>query len=99
MTEIQKKIKELQKEAFYIGEEGDIACFAKTKLGAWRKFRARVRKDCGEGWTLDEMEKSNICIGWFRLPTKEDKEEWGDDCDYIVSYREKSPYEVWVYRI
>jgi hypothetical protein len=95
----QKLFKELQKEAFYIGEEGEMACFAKTEMGAQRKFRARIREDCGDSWELEELSKENIGIGWFQFATEAEKEEYGQDCEYFVSYKEKTPYEVWVYRI
>ena len=98
MTEIQKIIKDLRPEAFYIGEDGDMACFANTELGAFRKFKKRIREDCGESDT-EEMSRENIGIGWIRLPTKEEKEEYGDECDWFVTYEKESEYQVWAYRV
>lgn len=97
MTNEQKYIKEyLQNEAFYIGDEGDMACFAKTELGAWRKFRARIKADCGDSYELQDLCRDNIGIGWFKLTSKEENEKY--DSDWLVLYEEKTPYEVWIYR-
>lgn len=99
--EIKQAMKEL-KTAQYLGEEGDMAVNCKTKLGAFRKFKQQVREDCGESSELEDMTMDNIGIGWVFVVTAEMKKEdyedrFEEDTEYYVSYKEKSPYQVWIY--
>jgi len=98
---IKEAMEEL-KTPQYIGEEGDMAVNCKTQLGAFIKFKQQVREDCGESSEVEEMTMDNIGIGWVFIVTDEMKKEdcedrFEEDTEYYVSYKEKSPYQVWTY--
>jgi len=97
MKTAKQYLKELAKEASYLGEDCEMMTVAcKTKIGAWRKFRQLVRGDAGE-LEAEEIKLEDVGIGWFRLPTIKDKEEYGEDTEWFVSFKEESPHQVWVY--
>lgn len=100
---IKEAIKQLR-DGCYIGEDGDMAVYCKTELGAWRKFKKRVIEDCGEDeFELMEYSRENIGIGWLFIATDEDRKRFGDDeVDWYIDYENMSKgnvcgVEVWVY--
>lgn len=96
---LDKYYKELR-NAEYVGEDGDMAVNCKTVLGALRKFRARVAEDVG--WDEStELNEANIGRGWLHLATDEDRENYGDDAEWYISYKKdaKNDYPVWIYMV
>lgn len=85
------------REAVWIGEDGDMAVFCKTELGAFRKFRKLMKQDVGEQ-EAEEMDIENVRKGYFELATFEDRAIWGNEYDWFIRYHDPTPYEVWVYR-
>lgn len=88
------------KNPCYIGEDGAMCVKCPTELGALRKFRKQWINDCGiDDEALGEITSETIGVGWLHLVTDSDRRtgEFEDDCEWYISYKEKSPYEVWVY--
>lgn len=105
MTKEQKILKTELNEAIWVGEDGNAAAFCKTKLGAFRKFKKLMREDCGE-IEASEMKIEDVEIGWLHYCgnlSVDVKLAKGleSDTEWYVSWSvdEKSPYEVWIYRI
>ena len=99
--EIEKYYKEIEVEADYVGEDGNMACNAKTKMGALKMFRKRVEGDCGQE-EADVIKISDIGIGYLFLTDKNNK-----DHEYMISEGSEwyvnwsgemsSDYKVYVY--
>jgi len=86
-------------EAMWIGEDGNAACKAKSKRQAFSKFKNLMRQDVGE-LEASEMKLEEVGIGWLHLVKDLPEEErTGDiaDCEWYVSWKEKTPYKVYVY--
>lgn len=86
------------KQVQCIGEDGDMAVNCKTKLGAFRKFKAFVKETCGEE-DAGEMTIDNVGIGSLHLTTPKDREDCGEeDAEWCVDYTKRGEFEVWVYQ-
>lgn len=101
----EAKFKEYYKDldVEWIGEDGNMACRATTKLGAWRKFKRLMRDDVGrfeadDMGTFEEQSERMICDGWMHMPTAEDYES--DEFAWYVTWNEekKNKYHVFVYK-
>lgn len=102
MTKQEKIIKEELQEAQYIGEDGGMVVNAKTPEEAYEKMSKRWIEDCGEEDFKDFQENwfkspDDLSIGWLHLVTPDRKKDFEPDIEWYVSYKEKSPYELWVY--
>lgn len=94
---LREIMKQLRREAVWIGEDGDMACVSSSERGALSKFRALMRGDVGD-WEAKEIKLEDVGVGWLRLPTKRDLAQHGEEYEWYVTYKEKSPHEVFVYR-
>lgn len=93
---IKEYLKELSKEAVWIGEDEDVAvCSSTTKRGAFIKFK-RLMKDCVGKIEADEMEIDKVGIGYFYLTTDVKKKEM-EDAEWYVDCGKENEYEVWIY--
>ena len=97
MTEEEKLIKRDLQIAQWVGEDGGMVVDGKFSLEtACRKMRRLLKREVGETESED-FKIDNIGIGYFMLPTPEDIEENGNDSEWYISIKDKSPYKVWVY--
>lgn len=82
-TEDQKAIAAIKSDmkgrAEWVGEDGNMACLATTKLGALRKFKALMRSDVGDG-EAEELGLGLIGTGFIHLPDRRDADEIGCSC-------------------
>ena len=100
-----KEIKEDFKEtgALEVGEEGDMVCFAKTKRGAWIKFRRTVRAYCGDGDEVDSIKIEDIGVAFLHRITDANRGELvgspieHDEDWYVSTHERKGDVEVWYY--
>lgn len=101
MTIEQKLIKEGLQEAQYIGEDGGMVVDGRfTELGAYRKMMKRWKEDTGEVEEFKEFcQPDDLSMGYLHLMTPEKREKIGaeEDVEWYVSWKDKSPYEVWVF--
>lgn len=90
--------KELTKDAEYIGENGDMCCFAISAESALKKFKRKWRDDVGE-YDVPEMTVDDVGIGWLWLVDKYNQEEVDrfDESEWFVDCRNESDFEVFVY--
>lgn len=82
-------------QACWIGEDGAMACAARTKTAALRKFKTLMRADCGD-LEARALTVKGISRGWLRDATEQERDE--DWAEWFVLYKEKTPYPVWVYK-
>lgn len=82
------------KSAQWIGEDGNMAVIAKTKLGAWRKIKKEMDEVGAEteDLALDKEWENCMSIAWAYLATDKDRQEneWEDAAEvrWYVSYKQ-----------
>lgn len=86
------------KQVQCIGEDGDMAVNCKTKLGAFRKFRAYANENYCDLDAYEDMTIDRVDIGSLHLNDKKHDEYYGKDSEWYVSYTERGEFEVWVYQ-
>ncbi len=98
-TDEKEMIETLQSGA-WIGEDGAMACFAKSKREALSKFKALTRGDVGD-YEAKQLLYEDIGIGYARIATEEEKSE--DWAEFVVSWsgkpESKTPYKVYVMHV
>ena len=87
-------------EAQWIGEDGAMACVSSSARGAFIKFKRLMRQDVGD-LEAEEMKIEDVGVGWFYLPTEEEKKQIADgeieEYEWYVSYKKPNDYQVFVY--
>jgi hypothetical protein len=98
MEAAEREMIETLQQGAWIGEDGAMACLAKNKREALRKFKAVMRGDVGR-WEAEALKFEDIGIGYARLTTEEER---GEDCgaEFNVNWsgkpEKKTPYKVYV---
>ena len=99
MKEDSKKIKEimrdLSKEATWVGEDGDAVCVAKTENAAWKKFKNLVQECIGEYEAKMIKEEYELGGASLFLFTEQESREH-DDAEWYASTSKHSPHGAWM---
>jgi hypothetical protein len=99
------KLIELYKIAYglrdgtYIGEDGDMVCFAKSSEKALKIFKRRWITDVGDDGIPPEMTTEFIGRLYLLKADDEHRKKFGEpDLEWYVSATDWSPVMVYVYR-